>query len=71
MNAAALPTVGLCVDCRHAEVVASARSRFLRCARSDSDPAFARYPHLPVLVCRGYEGGGGAGGGEGARIRGR
>lgn len=51
---AALPPAGLCADCRHAELVASARSRFLRCGRSDDDPEFPRYPTLPVLRCRGY-----------------
>lgn len=55
-----LPPAGLCADCRHAAIVASPRSRFLRCRRADTDPAYARYPALPVLVCRGYEGGGGS-----------
>lgn len=46
---------GLCARCRHAETLSSRRSRFLRCRRSDSDPHFARYPHLPVIACAGYE----------------
>ena len=49
------PPAGLCDDCRHAERVASKRSVFLRCALSDTDPRFARYPRLPVLACAGYE----------------
>ncbi len=49
-------TVGLCAACAHARVVESRRgSRFWFCERSRTDPAFARYPPLPVLSCRGYE----------------
>ncbi len=46
---------GLCATCVHARlVVSSRRSTFLRCALADVDPAFARYPALPVLACDGY-----------------
>jgi hypothetical protein len=49
---------GLCADCRHARRVDSARgSRFYLCGRAASDPAFPKYPRLPVLACRGYESG--------------
>jgi len=48
--------VGLCTDCRFMRVVESARgSRFYLCERSATDPAFPKYPRLPVLQCRGYE----------------
>ncbi len=48
--------VGLCAACAHARVVESRRgSRFWLCERSRTDPAFPRYPPLPVLACRGYE----------------
>lgn len=46
---------GLCATCRHASVLASRSSVFLRCGRADFDPTFPRYPRLPVLACRGYE----------------
>jgi len=47
--------VGLCADCRHARVIESAKgSRFLLCQLSQSDPAFPKYPRLPVLRCPGY-----------------
>lgn len=47
---------GLCASCRHAQLIQSARgSTFYRCGRSDTDPAFLRYPRLPVLACRGFE----------------
>jgi hypothetical protein len=46
---------GLCASCRHARVVRTERSAFWLCERSRSDPAFPRYPRLPVLRCRGYE----------------
>jgi hypothetical protein len=43
-------------------------SVFSLCRRSREDPAFPRYPRLPVLACRGHEprtsdepGGGGGG----------
>lgn len=45
---------GLCRNCRHARLLASARSTFLRCDLSDSDPRFLRYPALPVLECPGW-----------------
>jgi hypothetical protein len=28
---------------------------FWLCRRSETDPAFPRYPALPVLACTGYE----------------
>lgn len=45
---------GLCATCRHAAVLASRSSVFLRCGMAEVDPAFPRYPRLPVLACRGY-----------------
>jgi len=50
------PPRGLCGACVHARVVASDRGAvFVLCARSKADPAFPRYPALPVVRCRGYE----------------
>jgi hypothetical protein len=46
---------GLCATCRHAAVLASRTSVFLRCGLAERDPAFPRYPRLPVVVCAGYE----------------
>ncbi len=47
---------GLCSDCTWAIPVPTTRgAAFLRCARSQHDQAFARYPELPVRVCPGYE----------------
>jgi hypothetical protein len=45
---------GLCATCVHLELQASPRSVFVRCALADSDPAFPRYPRLPVRACAGY-----------------
>jgi hypothetical protein len=45
---------GLCRTCEHLRLLASPRSVFARCALADSDPAFPRYPPLPVLRCGGY-----------------
>lgn len=47
---------GLCEGCRHTRVVQTRTgSRFFLCQRSAQDPAFPRYPRLPVLRCRGFE----------------
>jgi hypothetical protein len=50
-----LPAAGLCAACRWAAVHASARATYLRCRRAETDPAYPRYPRLPVLACAGYE----------------
>jgi len=48
-------SAGLCDSCGESRVIRSDRgSGFLRCGRADRDPAFARYPALPVLSCHGY-----------------
>ena len=47
--------IGLCLTCVNSRVVESRRgSRFYLCALSAVDPAFLRYPPLPVLRCSGY-----------------
>jgi hypothetical protein len=66
---ARLPThPGLCADCVHLELQASARSVFVRCGLSDADPRFPRYPRLPVRACAGHRRGTGdeVSSGEGA-----
>jgi hypothetical protein len=45
---------GLCASCVHLRLLASPRSVFVRCGLADSDPAFPRYPALPVLGCAGF-----------------
>jgi hypothetical protein len=56
MVAPPLGRVGLCAACRFAEVIDSSRgSTFYRCTLSDTDPAFLRYPILPVRRCVGYQ----------------
>jgi hypothetical protein len=45
---------GLCGSCRHARPARSPRSTFVRCALADRDPAFPRYPALPVERCAGF-----------------
>ena len=51
---ALLPDAGLCESCANAEIVASKRSRFLRCRLADTDPRFDKYPRLPVVACAGF-----------------
>jgi len=51
-----LPQVGLCSICRHGQRQENPRgSTFWRCRKSDLDPAFRRYPPLPVASCAGHE----------------
>jgi len=50
-----LQDAGLCRRCVHARSVASRRSTFLSCGRATTDPAYPRYPRLPVLACPGFE----------------
>jgi hypothetical protein len=43
---------GLCRRCEHVRPVTSARgSTFWRCGVHDRDPAWPKYPPLPVLRC--------------------
>ena len=47
---------GLCDSCRHQQLVHNTRgSTFSLCRRSRTDPAYPRYPRLPVCECAGYE----------------
>jgi hypothetical protein len=47
---------GLCDNCRHQQLVPNTRgSVFSLCLRSRTDPAYPRYPRVPVLACPGYE----------------
>ena len=50
------PPAGLCDSCGHQRVVRTTRgSRFSLCRRSETDPAYPRYPRIPVAACPGYE----------------
>jgi hypothetical protein len=47
---------GLCDGCRHQQLVPNTRgSVFSLCLRSRTDPAYPRYPRVPVLACPGHE----------------
>jgi hypothetical protein len=47
---------GLCDSCRHQRLVPTTRgSVFSLCERSRTDPAYRRYPAIPVLRCAGFE----------------
>jgi hypothetical protein len=47
---------GLCDTCAHQQLVRNTRgSSFSLCTRSRDDPAYPRYPRLPVLSCPGHE----------------
>jgi len=48
--------LGMCGSCVHRREVPNTRgSVFHLCERSRKDPAYPRYPQLPVLSCAGYE----------------
>mgnify|MGYP001176767063 CR=1 FL=1 len=47
--------VGLCAHCRHARQVPAPRAAYWLCERAVTDPAYEKYPRLPVLACPGFE----------------
>jgi hypothetical protein len=56
-QASKMERIGLCATCRFARRIESARgSKFILCELSASDPAFPKYPRLPVIECSGYVG---------------
>ena len=47
--------VGLCLDCTHARRIESDRgAKFYLCGLAAVNPAFRKYPALPVVSCAGY-----------------
>ena len=56
-NGVIVPSVnpGLCENCTHVQIVRSSKgSTFVLCRLSEVNPAFRRYPALPVTACPGY-----------------
>jgi hypothetical protein len=50
------PPAGLCDRCLHQRLVPNTRgSVFSLCERSQVDPAYPRYPRLPVSTCPGFD----------------
>jgi hypothetical protein len=50
-----MTAAGLCETCTHVQIVTSSKgSSFVLCRLSEVDPAFRRYPMLPVIACPGY-----------------
>jgi hypothetical protein len=45
---------GLCASCVNSRPVRGTSTTFWLCELSRVDPAFPRYPRLPVLRCAGY-----------------
>lgn len=46
---------GLCSSCVHQKLIGNTRgSTFSLCERSKVDPAYPKYPRLPVLRCPGH-----------------
>lgn len=48
--------VGLCASCQYARIVNHPRGGedYFRCGKHDEDPAYPKYPPLPVRYCTGY-----------------
>ncbi len=47
---------GLCIGCRHSSVTRTVKGAvFYRCLLSQSNPAYPKYPPLPVRICSGFE----------------
>jgi L-amino acid N-acyltransferase YncA len=48
--------LGLCSTCVHQKIIRSGRgSTFSMCLRHRTDPAYPKYPRLPVMACPGHE----------------
>jgi len=49
--------IGLCLTCQFARVVKHPRGGedYFRCGKHDDDPAYLKYPPLPVRACDAYE----------------
>ena len=49
------PPAGLCDACVHQKLIANTRgSTFSMCLKAREDPAFPKYPRIPVAACPGY-----------------
>ena len=48
-------TMSLCETCQNMREVRTARSRFLLCELSVTNPGFPKYPPQPVIQCGGYQ----------------
>lgn len=50
------PRVGLCQGCAHARSLPHPRGgmAYWRCARAETDPAYPKYPRLPLAACPGF-----------------
>jgi hypothetical protein len=48
-------SIGLCAECRfHTHVRSNRGKEYHLCGYAKEDPAFPKYPRLPVLKCSGY-----------------
>jgi hypothetical protein len=55
LNRIETDTVGLCAGCAFVRLITSSRGTvFYLCERSRTNPAFPKYPPLPVLRCTGH-----------------
>jgi hypothetical protein len=48
-------TPSLCEACKNVREIRTARSRFLLCELSVTNPAYPKYPPQPVVRCDGYQ----------------
>lgn len=45
---------GLCTACKHLRLVTTDRSYYVRCFLAEGQPAYRKYPQLPVVDCAGF-----------------
>jgi hypothetical protein len=46
---------GLCEGCAHVRIISSPKgARFYLCRLAYANPAFPRYPRIPVVSCSGF-----------------
>jgi hypothetical protein len=50
------PRIGLCASCVYVRIVQHPRGGddYYRCGKHDEDPAYPKYPPLPVRHCDAY-----------------
>jgi hypothetical protein len=50
------PPAGLCDSCTQQKLIGTTRgSEFSMCLRARTDPAYPKYPRIPVAACPGWE----------------
>jgi hypothetical protein len=55
-DAGSAAAIGLCATCSFGRLFRSGRGiTYVSCERSRTDPAYPRFPSIPMLRCKGFE----------------